>query len=59
MSVQKLDLFKGRTLVIATMHGKEKVIAQILEKALGVKIKIPENFNTDQYAGVWYEIYRE
>lgn len=59
MSVQKLYLFKGRTLVIATMHGKEKVIAPILEKALGVKIKIPENFNTDQYGTFTGEIDRE
>jgi hypothetical protein len=43
------QLFKGRNLVIATLHGKEKVIAPLLEHALGVKIIVPEKFDTDQY----------
>ena len=30
-------MFKGRNLLIATKHEKEKVIAPILEKELGVK----------------------
>lgn len=42
-----LDYFKGRTLVIATKHQKEKVMAPLLEKELGVKCVVPENFNTD------------
>jgi hypothetical protein len=40
-------MFQGRNLVIATMHKKEKAIAPILEKALGVHCFIPEHFNTD------------
>ena len=32
-----MDIFKGRKIVIATMHGKEKVIAPLLEKELGVE----------------------
>jgi hypothetical protein len=44
-----VQLFKDCTLVIATMHGKEKVIAPLLVKALGVKIIVPENFDTDLY----------
>ena len=42
-------MFTGRVLVLATMHGKEKVIAPILEKHLGVTVVIPENFDTDQF----------
>ena len=40
-------MFEGRNLVIATMHGKEKVIAPILEKELGVICFIPNDFNSD------------
>lgn len=42
-------MFEGRKLVIATAHGKEKVIAPALETALGVRCFVPENFNSDQF----------
>jgi hypothetical protein len=41
------ELFAGRTLVIATMHGKEQVLAPLLKEALGVEIIMPGVFNTD------------
>lgn len=56
--MRSLELFKGRTLVIATMHGKEKVIAPILERELGVKVVLPINFDTDQYGAFSGEIDR-
>ena len=31
------------------MHKKEEVISPILEKELGIKIIIPEEFNSDRY----------
>lgn len=40
-------MFKGRRLVIATKHEKEKVIAPLLEEALGVYCFIKEGFDTD------------
>ena len=40
-------MFNGRKLLIATKHGKEKVIAPILEQSLGVKCFVAENFDTD------------
>jgi hypothetical protein len=40
-------LFKNRNLIIATKHEKEKVIAPILKKSLGVKCFTNENFDTD------------
>ena len=40
-------MFKGRKLLIATKHDKEKVIAPILEKELGVTCFVAENFDTD------------
>ena len=39
--------FQGRTLIIATKHGKEKVMGPLLEKELGVKCVVAENFDTD------------
>ena len=40
-------MFKGRRLLIATRHQKEKVIVPLLEMELGVKCFVPENFDTD------------
>ncbi len=52
------DYFKGRTLVLATKHEKEKVMAQILEKELGVKVVVPADFDTDQFGTFTREIKR-
>ncbi len=41
--------FAHRVGVLATMHRKEQVIAPILERELGIKLQIPENFNTDRF----------
>ena len=41
------SLFSNRKLVIATKHKKEKVIAPLIEKSLGVKCFVPEDFDTD------------
>jgi hypothetical protein len=41
--------FGNRVGVLATMHHKEKVIAPILAAALGIKLQVPENFDTDQF----------
>jgi hypothetical protein len=53
------QLFEDRTLVIATMKDMEKVIAPLLVRALGVKIIIPENFDTIQYGTFSEEIERQ
>ena len=42
-------MFENRKLVISTQHEKEKVIAPILEKFLGVTCVTPTKFNTDMY----------
>ena len=52
-------MFSGRKLLIATMHGKESVIAPILEKHLGVKCIVPSNFDTDFFGTFTGEIERE
>jgi len=40
-------MFKDRKLIIATKHEKEKVIAPLVEKALGVSCFVNKNFDTD------------
>jgi hypothetical protein len=42
-----MNLFKNRSLIIATKHAKEKVIAPIFEKKLGVKCFVDKSFDTD------------
>ena len=40
-------MFSGRKLLIAAMHEKEKTIAPLLEKELGVQCFVAENLDTD------------
>lgn len=42
-------MFEERVLVVATMHGKEKILGPLAEKELGVKVIIPANINTDEF----------
>jgi len=51
-------MFKGRTLLIASKHEKEKVITPILEKVLGVKCIVAKNFDTDELGTFTGEIER-
>lgn len=51
-------MFKGRKLIIATKHGKEKVIAPIFEKELGVICFVDLNFDTDQHGTFSGEVER-
>ena len=52
------SLFVGRTLVIATQHQKEKVIAPALEAALGVRCIVPDQFDSDRFGTFSGEIPR-
>jgi hypothetical protein len=52
-------MFRGRKLLIATKHEKEKVIAPILEKELGVKCFVTSNFDTDELGTFTGEIERK
>ncbi|MEI8113094.1 MAG: DUF6671 family protein [Bacteroidia bacterium] len=40
-------MFSGRKLLIATKHQKEKVIAPLMERELGLKCFVAEHFDTD------------
>jgi len=52
------NIFHNRSIVIATMHQKEKVIAPILSQELGLQVIVPQNFNTDQFGTFTREIKR-
>lgn len=52
-------MFQGRNLLIATKHEKEKVIAPILEKELGVKCHVSSEFDTDELGTFTGEIERK
>ncbi|MDN3677365.1 hypothetical protein QWY90_08550 [Flavobacterium paronense] len=52
-------MFKDRKLVIATKHKKESVIAPLLEKNLGVKCFVPDDFDTDVLGTFTGEIERK
>ena len=51
-------MFSGRTLLVATKHEKEKVIAPILERDLGLKCIISSVFNTDELGTFMGEVER-
>lgn len=42
-------MFHGKTLAIATMHGKESVIAPMLREAFGMTVSVAEKMNTDVF----------
>ena len=58
-SKQGLEIFKGRRLIIATMHGKEKVIAPELESALLVNCEVAATLDTNQFGTFSGEVKRE
>ncbi|MGY3717717.1 DUF6671 family protein [Sutcliffiella cohnii] len=53
-----ISLFEGRAAILATMHGKEKVVAPIFKKQLGLDVRIPSNFDTDHFGTFTNEIRR-
>lgn len=53
-----MKLFKARTLVLATMHQKERAIAPLLTQEMGLNVVVPLDFNTDQFGTFTREIKR-
>jgi hypothetical protein len=51
-------IFKGRKLLIATMHGKERVIAPVFQRLLGAKPTCSAAFDTDKFGTFSGEIER-
>lgn len=56
--MQYQELFSDRLAVIATMHHKEKVIAPLLAQELGIRVIVPQGFNTDMFGTFTREIKR-
>lgn len=50
--------FTGRRLVVATKHKKEKVIAPLVEQALGVRCLLPTGLDTDELGTFTGEVER-
>ena len=42
-------IFRGRTAVLATMHGKQQAIAAALRDSLDIHIEVPSDFDSDQF----------
>ncbi len=42
-------VFKGRKAILGTRHAKERVIAPVLERALGIEIVVPPDFDSDAF----------
>ena len=57
-SVNSERLLINRTAILATMHQKERVMAPILERELGVKIIVPTDFDTDKFGTFTREVKR-
>lgn len=53
-----MKIFQGRSLVIATQHGKEEVICPVLVPTLGVDCYVPDFVNTDDLGTFTGEIER-
>jgi hypothetical protein len=54
----EINLFADRVAVIATMHQKEKAIAPLLQKHLGVSTLVPQDFDTDAFGTFTREVAR-
>lgn len=52
-------MFKGRHLLIATKHEKDKVIAPVFEKELGVKCFVCPGIDTDEFGTFTGEVERK
>lgn len=49
MQAPPLDALAGRSAVLATMHHKERVIAPLLGRFLGLQVQVPAGFDSDRF----------
>jgi hypothetical protein len=54
-----MNWFANRTLIIATQHGKEKVVAPLLGEAFSLRCVVPDQINTDLLGTFSGEIERQ
>jgi len=57
-TVNPHQLLSDRTAVLATMHKKERVMAPVLERELGVNILVPAELDTDTFGTFTREVKR-
>lgn len=60
--MEKTNILKhwnGSNCVLATMHGKENVIAPPLKSGLGLEVNVPANFDTDVFGTFTRDIKRD
>ncbi len=61
MKMKPTDIFEewnGSMCALATMHGKERVIAPEIRRGLGMQVYVPPHFDTDQFGTFTGEIAR-
>lgn len=51
--------YNNTSAVLATMHGKERVIAPLLDRTLGLRVELALGFNTDRFGTFSREIERK
>jgi hypothetical protein len=50
--------YEGESAVLATMHGKERVIAPLLERELGLRVSLADGLDTDRFGTFTREVER-
>ena len=58
MAKLPLDALAGRTAVLATMHGKEAAIGPVLARFTGLRVVVPDGFDSDRFGTFSREIPR-
>ncbi|MBI1338770.1 hypothetical protein GC169_00975 [bacterium] len=58
MEISSAFSVAGKRAVLATMHGKERVIRPLLEGGLGLEVVLPNGFDTDRFGTFSREIER-
>jgi len=53
-----MSAFSGRTAILGTQHGKQKVIAPLLESSLGLQVEVLDAFDTDRFGTFTGEVSR-
>ena len=52
-------MYKGKLVILATKHQKEKVIGPVFEAELGCLVHVPTDYDTDQFGTFSGEIPRK
>ena len=58
MNLHSRGAYSGQTALLATMHGKERVIAPVLERALGLRLRVTHGLDTDRFGTFSREVER-